>query len=327
MELKWPTHDETIGVLHQIKNDEENIEEPPKTNESSSEQFNQAIYFLETRIQMAIKEPTLEKKIGDFISKRVDDLANTPTTLGEMFTPDAVNLVKEKAIEQIEPLIHQLTELATAERTRQQIGSLIKKEVHEYYEGLPFFKKIFVSRENLLGEVDDLVNESLPKRIEETLHGDFFAVEAINFLNSTIDNALGRRLRTTDAAHFKAAQAPLTVVAGALLGVLVTLTSVGAGALGAVFLAYLYPLRLTPPRLIATDLVHAIPLAMFAGMGHLLIGNVDGMLLVQLLLGSIPGVMVGAMLSARLPHTLLRNTLSVVLVLIGGKLAWTVMGN
>lgn len=140
-------------------------------------------------------------------------------------------------------------------------------------------------------------------------------------------HALGRRLRTTDAAHFKAAQAPLTVVAGALLGVLVTLTSVGAGALGAVFLAYLYPLRLTPPRLIATDLVHAIPLAMFAGMGHLLIGNVDGMLLVQLLLGSIPGVMVGAMLSARLPHTLLRNTLSVVLVLIGGKLAWTVMGN
>ncbi len=159
------------------------------------EQFNQAINFLETRIQMAIKEPTLEKKIGDFISKRVDDLANTPTTLGEMFTPDAVNLVKEKAIEQIEPLIHQLTELATAERTRQQIGSLIKKEVHEYYEGLPFFKKIFVSRENLLGEVDDLVNESLPKRIEETLHGDFFAVEAINFLNSTIDNALGRRLQ------------------------------------------------------------------------------------------------------------------------------------
>jgi uncharacterized membrane protein YfcA len=77
-------------------------------------------------------------------------------------------------------------------------------------------------------------------------------------------HALGRKLLTTDGEHFKTVQAPLTVLAGAVLGVLVTLTSVGAGALGAVFLAYLYPLRLTPPRLIATDIVHAIPLAIFA---------------------------------------------------------------
>ena len=64
-------------------------------------------------------------------------------------------------------------------------------------------------------------------------------------------HALGRRLRLHDATHFKAMQAPLTVAAGALLGTLVTLTSIGAGALGVVFLAYLYPLRLTPSRLIA----------------------------------------------------------------------------
>ena len=78
---------------------------------------------------------------------------------------------------------------------------------------------------------------------------------------------------------------PLTVLAGIVLGVMVTLTSVGAGALGAVFLAYLYPLRLTPPRLIATDIVHAIPLAMFAGLGHLWMGNVNFVLLGNLLLG------------------------------------------
>ena len=119
--------------------------------------------------------------------------------------------------------------------------------------------------------------------------------------------ALGRKFRTTDSAHFKALQAPVTVLAGVVLGVLVTLTSVGAGALGAVFLAYLYPLRLTPPRLIATDIVHAIPLAVFAGMGHLWLGNVSFGLLGQLLLGSIPAVMLGAMLSARLPHALLRG--------------------
>jgi len=136
--------------------------------------------------------------------------------------------------------------------------------------------------------------------------------------------AFGRRLRTTDAEHFKAWQPGLTVLAGAVLGVLVTLTSVGAGALGAVFLAYLYPLRLTPPRLIATDIVHAIPLALFAGAGHLLMGNVNFGLLGNLLLGSVPAVIAGAMLSARLPHTVLRMALAVVLLAVGAKLAWTI---
>ena len=137
-------------------------------------------------------------------------------------------------------------------------------------------------------------------------------------------HTIGRKLRTTDGAHFKALQVPLTVLAGAVLGVLVTLTSVGAGALGAVFLAYLYPLRLTPPRLIATDIAHAIPLAIFAGLGHLLIGNVDIGLLANLLIGSIPAAIAGAMLSARLPHGLLRGILAVVLISIGLKLWWSV---
>ncbi len=136
--------------------------------------------------------------------------------------------------------------------------------------------------------------------------------------------AVGRRLRTTDAEHFKAWQPGLTVLAGSVLGVLVTLTSVGAGALGAVFLAYLYPLRLTPPRLIATDIVHAIPLALFAGTGHLLMGNVNFGLLGNLLIGSVPAVMLGAVLSARLPHTVLRMALAAVLLAVGAKLAWTI---
>ena len=158
------------------------------------EQFTQILNFLETRIKTAVKEPALEKKITDFIDKQIDSLATIPTTLGEMFTQETIELLKEKAAEQIEPIIHQLSELATAERTRNQIGALIKREVHEYYEGLPFFKKIFVSRETLLGEVDDLVNESLPKRIEETLRGDFFAQEAKGFLDNSIENAMSRPL-------------------------------------------------------------------------------------------------------------------------------------
>ncbi len=158
----------------------------------TDENFHQILDFLETRIRSAINEPGFEDKIMDFISRRVDDFANTETPLNRMFTDDAILLLKEKAAGQIEPIVHQLAELATAERTRNQISAIIKHEVNDFYEELPFFKKIFVSRDNLLKEVDDLVNESLPKRIEETLKGDYFAVEAQQFINTAIDNALAR---------------------------------------------------------------------------------------------------------------------------------------
>lgn len=156
--------------------------------------FDKIVGFLDGRIESAVNSPTLEEKVRDFIGRRVDDLATAETPLGTLFTEDAVALLKEKANEQISPMTHHLTEIAAAERTRNQIGALIKKEVHSYYEALPFFKKIFVSRDNLIGEVDDLVNESLPKRIEETLKGDFFAEEAKNFINKSIDDALTRPL-------------------------------------------------------------------------------------------------------------------------------------
>ena len=85
--------------------------------------------------------------------------------------------------------------------------------------------------------------------------------------------ARGRRL--DDPAKFKHVQPSLTVLGGAVLGLCVALTSVGAGALGSVMLLYLYPLRMTPHRLVATDLVHAIPLAVVAGLGYLFAGMVD----------------------------------------------------
>ena len=145
-------------------------------------------------------------------------------------------------------------------------------------------------------------------------------VTALGILFQPQLHALGRRLRIMDADRFKHWQGPLTVLAGAVLGTLVTFTSVGAGALGAVFLTYLYPLRLTPPRLIATDIAHAIPLAVVAGTGHLLIGNVNFVMLGTLLLGSIPGVIMGAKLSTRLPHNVLKIGLATVLLAVGTKL-------
>ncbi len=158
------------------------------------ETFEKITSFLDARVRSAVAARTFEDKIREFINRRIDDLAGSETPLGDLFTDDAVALLKEKANEQVEPAIRQLTELAASERTRNQIGALIKKEVHGYYENLPFYKKIFVSRENLLQEVDNLVNESLPRRIEETLRGEFFADEARNFIGSSIDNALSKPL-------------------------------------------------------------------------------------------------------------------------------------
>lgn len=156
--------------------------------------FDDIVGFLVERIRAAIASEGFTEKVDEFIGRSVDDLIGAASPLGEMFTEEAVGLLKEKAGEQISPIAHHLSEIAAAERTRNQIAALVKKEVHNYYENLPFFKKIFVSRENLLNEVDDLVNESLPKRIEETLKGDVFAEEAKVFIDSSIENALARPL-------------------------------------------------------------------------------------------------------------------------------------
>ena len=135
--------------------------------------------------------------------------------------------------------------------------------------------------------------------------------------------AVGQALRSTAPVSFKRAQPALTVLAGAILGGLVTLTSVGAGALGTVMLVYLYPFRMTPARLVGTDIVHAIPLTLVAGTGHLLLGHVDFALLGTLLLGSIPGIVIGSLLSSRAPEGLLRAAIAAVLVAVGAKLVFS----
>ncbi len=132
--------------------------------------------------------------------------------------------------------------------------------------------------------------------------------------------AVGQKLRDLSPVDFKRAQPALTVLAGAILGLLVTLTSIGAGALGAVMLVYLYPYRMTPGRLVGTDIVHAIPLTIVAGTGHLLMGNVDLKLLGMLLVGSIPGVVVGSLLGSKLPEKALRGAIAALLVVVGIKL-------
>ncbi|MDD1635372.1 MAG: sulfite exporter TauE/SafE family protein [Methylococcaceae bacterium] len=119
-----------------------------------------------------------------------------------------------------------------------------------------------------------------------------------------------------NAARFKHFQIPAII--GAVLGILVTLSSVGAGALGTVALLFLYP-RMTTLKIVGTDLAHAIPLTAVAGIGHLSLGNVDVVLLGSLLIGSLPGIWIGSHLSAKIPERFLRPVLASILMLIGLK--------
>jgi uncharacterized protein len=113
-------------------------------------------------------------------------------------------------------------------------------------------------------------------------------------------------------------KAPLTVASGVVLGVLVTLSSIGAGALGATLILLLYP-RLAAHRLVGTDIAHAVPLTLVAGIGHATLGHVDWALLAALLVGSLPGIWLGAQLTRRMPERVVRGLLCVSLVTAGVK--------
>lgn len=112
---------------------------------------------------------------------------------------------------------------------------------------------------------------------------------------------------------------PVTVAVGAVIGVLVSISSVGAGALGVAALFFLYP-HLSAVRIVGSDVVHAVPLTLVAGIGHWWLGSVDWSLLGALLLGSLPGIWIGSHISARVPDRILRPILASMLVLIGAKL-------
>ena len=113
---------------------------------------------------------------------------------------------------------------------------------------------------------------------------------------------------------------PLTIFSGALIGFLVTLSSVGAGALGAAILFFLYP-RMRAISIVGTDLAHAVPITAIAGLGHAHLGTVDYMLLGSLLIGSIPGIYLGSNLGSYLPERIMRPVLASMLLMIGIRFA------
>ena len=141
--------------------------------------------------------------------------------------------------------------------------------------------------------------------------------------------ALGRRAQGTGAAAAAAialatGRVPVrpvaTLLLGAVIGVMVTLTSVGAGVVGVVALFFLYP-TLTAKRLVAVDIAHAVPLTLVAGLGHATLGTVNWTVLGALLVGSLPAIWAGALVADRLPESRLRGFLATMLILIGARLA------
>ena len=149
-----------------------------------------------------------------------------------------------------------------------------------------------------------------------TMLGVVLLLTAVSLVFRSQIVALGER---RPPRHRPGRTALLTVATGAALGVLVTVSSIGAGALGVTALLLLYP-RLPTAKIVGSDIAHAVPLTLVAGMGHLLLGSVDVKLLVSLLIGSVPGIIIGSYYSVRMPEVVLRMLLAAILAIVGVRL-------
>jgi len=150
--------------------------------------------------------------------------------------------------------------------------------------------------------------------------GWLILVTAIGLLVAPKLSAIARGRRIEHPAAFKRVQPELTVLAGAVLGICVALTSVGAGALGSLMLLYLYPLRMTPHKLVATEIVNSVPLAALAGVGYLAGGKVDFHILTSLLAGSIPAVICGSLLAGKFSARWLQVALACILFIVAVRI-------
>ena len=151
--------------------------------------------------------------------------------------------------------------------------------------------------------------------ITGVLSGALAATAAVLMLRKRILALWGARVGALDRRR----KAALTVLIGAALGVMVSVSSVGAGALGVTAVMLLYA-ELPIARIVGSDIAHAVPLTLLAGIGHWTLGSIDWHLLGSLLAGSLPGIVLGSYVSVRVPETVLRATLAAMLLLVAGRL-------
>ena len=142
----------------------------------------------------------------------------------------------------------------------------------------------------------------------------FFTVLALLFRNTIFRIASKRMPEMAPDRTWR-----FTVITGFIMGVLVTISSVGAGALGTTALIFLYP-RMPMVRIVGSDLAHAVPLTLIAGAGHYLLGGIDWSLFDSLLVGSIPGIIIGSVVAAKVPEMVLRLLLATILAGVATRL-------
>ncbi len=157
-------------------------------------------------------------------------------------------------------------------------------------------------------QLEYLINITLGISLTLTSIAVFFRDKIQRFMTANTQRPFHR--------HIEKWHSVLTIACGVLLGVLVTLSSVGAGALGTAMLIILYP-RLSMPAIIGTDLVHAVVLTSVAGAGHYQMGNMDFELLFYLLIGSLPGVLVGSHVAVKLSLKIMQPLIGSLLLMIG----------
>ena len=165
-----------------------------------------------------------------------------------------------------------------------------------------------------------LDEKTLRSLITSVLSVALLATAAALLLKDWIKKLARRKDGTAYELHHRHLPAA-TITTGAIVGALVTVSSIGAGVLGTVALLFLYP-RMPAVKVVGTDIVHAVPLTAVAGMGHMALGTVDLVLLVSLLIGSLPGIYIGSHLSAKVPEKVLRPVLAAMLLIIGLKMVF-----
>jgi uncharacterized protein len=161
----------------------------------------------------------------------------------------------------------------------------------------------------------DLPTETLRSLVNSVLcFALFLTATSLIFRKHVIDKLRARMERVDDQTIARA-----TVLVGVVLGVLVSISSVGAGAVGVTALLLLYP-QMPMVRIVGSDIAHAVPLTLVAGIGHWFMGSTDWQLLGVLLIGSLPGIAIGSYCAVRVPETALRLLLAAILFVVAGKL-------
>lgn len=176
-----------------------------------------------------------------------------------------------------------------------------------------FVTVMFLNDQGIGPEIEQLMQNALAGAIAFTSLSVLFKAGLLRVVsNGGNGNQHIERLRLVR----KRMRVPLTIISGAMLGVLVTLSSVGAGVIGATILLLLYP-RMRAIEVVGTDLAHAVPLTAIAGLGHMHLGTTDLTMLGYLLLGSIPGIWIGSKVGMKLPDQVLKPIMAVILLVIG----------